>query len=375
LSRLFGFTLVELLVVIAIIGVLIAILLPAVQVAREAARRMSCTNNLKQTGLGVHTFHDAKGGIPFYNFGMANYSTFWCIITPFIEQQAIYDIYDNLPAPSAAYASMGAIGFAVPVNNWTYWNALSEGQQKGIGSIPVYRCPSRHRRYTFNNGTVSTTYPPGPLGDYAIVICATDPTTAGSTNTGYGVQAIIPSGAESNVARIRSPIRPAVANTAAGASYPRFSVPRDDFFFIADGLSNQLLIGEKHIPASKINICRSYSTTTGNGPWDCSIFACSNTNGSAFAFSNDISWLRKETDGSLTQVSGLYIARSPNDNSEIAAVHPGSSSVYRFGSWHAGGIANFLVADGSVHPFPSTTNVDTLHYLGDAQDGNPASIP
>src|SRR3954468_6179422 len=81
LQRRAGFTLVELLVVIAIIGVLVALLLPAVQVAREAARRTSCQNNLRQLGMGLVTFHDANNGFP---PGRVNASAISCSWPPFV---------------------------------------------------------------------------------------------------------------------------------------------------------------------------------------------------------------------------------------------------------------------------------------------------
>ena len=89
-----AFTLVELLVVIAIIGVLIALLLPAVQQAREAARRMQCTNNQKQIALAMHNHHDVFKKLP---IGATNAPrhTFWVEIWDFIEQHALADKYDK----------------------------------------------------------------------------------------------------------------------------------------------------------------------------------------------------------------------------------------------------------------------------------------
>jgi prepilin-type N-terminal cleavage/methylation domain-containing protein len=96
-SRPRGFTLIELLVVIAIIAILIALLLPAVQQAREAARRSSCKNNLRQIGLALHNYHDAHGLFPpgAIQFPTTlNESTWISHILPFLEQKAIYDSAD-----------------------------------------------------------------------------------------------------------------------------------------------------------------------------------------------------------------------------------------------------------------------------------------
>jgi prepilin-type N-terminal cleavage/methylation domain-containing protein len=90
-----GFTLVELLVVIAIIGVLVALLLPAVQSAREAARRMQCSNNLKQIALAVHNYHDTHQRLPpaSTNANLAGSSGFAAIL-PYLEQGNLYLQYD-----------------------------------------------------------------------------------------------------------------------------------------------------------------------------------------------------------------------------------------------------------------------------------------
>ncbi len=150
-----GFTLVELLVVIAIIGVLVGLLLPAVQAAREAARRMSCSNNFKQIGLGIHNYHSAFDNLPvqaggtYVVGGRDPWDTnpgrevssnkrlsFLVGVLPFVEQQALWEqianplsVNANGSAKSPPWQAMGPHPDRVQYPPW--------GTE-----IPTFRCPS-----------------------------------------------------------------------------------------------------------------------------------------------------------------------------------------------------------------------------------------
>ena len=138
-----GFTLVELLVVIAIIGVLVALLLPAVQAARESARRTQCSNNLKQIGIGLHNYHDTINKLPpgafWFGTNFAAYrGSIMVHILPFVEQKNVYDLFD--------------------------FNAATDGQTIGTSGkliastiVKTYVCPSDNNR-DLRNGLAIANY-------------------------------------------------------------------------------------------------------------------------------------------------------------------------------------------------------------------------
>jgi prepilin-type N-terminal cleavage/methylation domain-containing protein/prepilin-type processing-associated H-X9-DG protein len=131
-----GFTLVELLVVIAIIGVMVGLLLPAVQAAREAARRMSCGNNMKQLGLGLHNYHAAFNMLPMQSGGTHSGPTnngkilSWLIpILPYVEQQALWEQISNPSNVGGTWPAMGPLPWTTGYEPWRT-------------TVGTYRCPS-----------------------------------------------------------------------------------------------------------------------------------------------------------------------------------------------------------------------------------------
>ncbi|MFO0959359.1 MAG: DUF1559 domain-containing protein [Isosphaeraceae bacterium] len=129
-----GFTLIELLVVIAVTGVLIALLLPAVQQAREAARRIQCTNNLKQIGIALHGYLDMANALPpaaqgGYGHVYMNY-TGYSFLLPFVEQGAAYQVF-NFSLNS---------GGSIPIQGWSQWgNSTAFTFQAGLFLCPTNR--------------------------------------------------------------------------------------------------------------------------------------------------------------------------------------------------------------------------------------------
>jgi prepilin-type N-terminal cleavage/methylation domain-containing protein/prepilin-type processing-associated H-X9-DG protein len=356
-----GFTLVELLVVIAIIGTLVGLLLPAVQAAREAARRMSCSNNLKQIGLACLNFHEARQGLPPAGISEKRFS-FYVLIMPFLEEQSNYDLLASRPNANGVTGINKTIwtGASTYADLSYVWDRMSAEQRAGFTSLP-YGCPSR-RSGAQKLINKPTNYVRGFASDYAFpgVRVFNDGTTFGNTDN-WGMLWLTFDGKENTASSVavaiasqRGPIRGARVTVTGDATKDGISwTPRDSMKWLQDGTSKQILLGEKHIPTSKVGNC------------DASV-------GSYKNYDIGVAWAGDNNDWRLGIMSGVQTGRvflSQGDDFGSDVVYK-----YAFGSAHPGA-ANFLMADGSVRSMAVTVSTSVGIALSAVNDGVNVTLP
>ncbi|WP_081444932.1 DUF1559 domain-containing protein [Blastopirellula marina] len=327
-----GFTLVELLVVIAIIGVLIALLLPAVQQAREAARRMQCTNNLKQMGLGIHNWHDTYGKIPPL-MSHVDHQSFWIYMMPQMEQNNAYEML------SGSNANGG--------NNLNYpsldnWDRLTDTEKAALASIPYMHCPSKRSGTQMIDDSSNPAR--GPLSDYAAVFLYRDlydtASEDGWWNHYFGSNAdhLAAQKGALTLARVNESLPGDVRFTQAK--------PQLSFASITDGLSNTAIIGEKHLRGNEVGKCCGGDGTDGSYMFDAG-------NWREFLLSRNIR---------------QRFGRGPNDTTPDDMYATAPNTQVGFGSYHPG-VVEFLLCDGSVTSLSQNTPELIRRQYGHRSDG------
>ena len=248
-----GFTLVELLVVIAIIGVLVGLLLPAVQAAREAARRMSCSNNFKQIGLGFHNYHSAFKRLPKQRGGTVrepnstnlqartpvargaphggnNFHNLSPLVplTPFVEQQALWEEISNYFPVKEPAAQVGLFFSPMgPQVAMSLANHAFAQYDPWLTNVPTYRCPSDP-----GNG-----FPSQGRTNYALNIGD----SIQYQNTGFMTQ----------MGMVNAMNAPRAKATCRGMFFPRREMRFRD---VLDGLANTAMGGEINTDLGDNNI-------------------------------------------------------------------------------------------------------------------------
>jgi prepilin-type N-terminal cleavage/methylation domain-containing protein/prepilin-type processing-associated H-X9-DG protein len=340
-----GFTLIELLVVISIIGVLIALLLPAVQSAREAARRSQCTNHLKQIGLAIHNYDSTLRVLPFGKGGSyapslpgtpvyARWSTHSQLLM-FIEQGNLFNsINFNLPPETPGMA--GDVPFMPAYQNPGRENATSSRTQ-----VSIFLCPSDGRPLVEWPG--GTNYL-GNLQSWACDLSETFPST------------VAPSEAPSGIFYFLSAVRSAdvtdgLSNTAFFSEKIRGTGYRD-----GDSRSDSMIITSPTTLEDTLRVCRSSSPRTAT----------------RLTVRQGMSWVMGEmccTSYNHVDVPNAHTCAGlgfPGNMANMAMQVPPSSR-------HPGGV-NVLMGDGSVRFIKNSINLETWRALGTRNGGEVISV-
>ncbi|MGO8744596.1 MAG: DUF1559 domain-containing protein [Thermoguttaceae bacterium] len=318
-----GFTLVELLVVIAIIGILIALLLPAVQAAREAARRSQCTNNVKQLALALHNYHDAYQTFPalLWEWNWNNYDCGpYVALLPYFEQTALYN---QVAAGGNGYPPGGGeSGSGYPL-----WNT----------PLPPSHCPSDPN---WGKMIAPNTVPgPGGTNDYAFCV--------GDSFTGIENTAVPPL-------------------VCAGGRGAFFIYTWKGFQDILDGTSNTIFLGERMVGVYGQNYIRGNAESSGGITPPSGCLATEGPNGTFTGASQGLLWPwggelgTRWSDGRI-YFSAFNTVLPPNSPTCVGPnVGPGIyDGIYSANSYHPGGV-NCGFGDGSVHFISQTINTGNL---------------